>query len=1336
MTERDSVAVVGMACIFPAAPDLRSYWYNLSHAVDAISEVPPGRLDPAFYAPGVERVDRHGCARGGFIDEHAYFDPHAHGMMPVAVDVAEPEQLLTLEVAARALRDAGYEPSRKRTPENSAVVLGRGNYTSRAVTRFEQRVRGAEQVVSALRDLLPQLDEQELERVRSELQARTVAAEREAVVNLVPNLCASRLAERFHFHGPAYTLDAACASSLVAVDHACGLLREGKVDLALAGGVHLAHSEDFWCVFNQLGLLSKHGMSRPLDRRADGLLISEGVGVVVLKRAADATADGDRIYARVLGTGTSSDGRGTSVVRPNTRGQCLALGHAWRASGCDPADLRMLEAHATGTQAGDAVELETIAGFFGAGRDRLATIGSVKSMLGHAMPAAGIAGFIKTALAVYHGVLLPTLHCEEPRAELEATRFAPRANACTWDDDSPLRLAAVNAFGFGGINAHVVLASAGQRLRAYAGVAGAYDSASIPEIARYARRSLADLLTALEHDDRGGEGEFRAAIVEPTTERRELASRIARRGRALHGQNGVFVSAQSMLARGGRIAFVFPGLDAGAPPCADRLADWLGENATRRSPAAEGLEAHGRKVIAVNRLVLRGLARLGIEPAVFAGHSIGEWSAIEAAGIADANELSELSQTLTPGSVGGHEVSFVSAGCSAERLSQLIGTDLTAAVSHDNCPHQAVVACPNPEVGAIVRLLSEHGVLAQPLPFGSGVHSRFFAPHLDRHLARIERLQLRASARPIYSATSCAPYPESPQAIREIIVRHMLEPVRFRPLIERMHADGARIFVQVGTGPLPNFIADTLRGRAHVAISAHGRERSDLVQLAHAACAVWVEGGDVQWQALASEPAVSTPPNRGRKLRLGAPLVRLSDVTLHSVEARTAIADLEPSGTSTVRTPGPERELAELMRGNFARMAEVQLEIERSARSVRAAATPDDDSSVVEHELSVATFPELRDHAFYRQPPAWPDLRDRAPLVPMTGLLELFSLGLDPRSTVAALHDVWAKRWLEVAEPKRVRITRCLRSDGQIEASIDDHAVARIELGPRPRVAPAYREWPLTRPRPVPIDARQLYAERFMFHGPAYQCVTALHELGDDGITGEIEAGPALGSLLDAAGQLLGLWLMLTQARDRFALPLRIGELRYYRDPPRPKERFACAVRITALEPERLTGDIRVGNADGLWVEIRDWQDYRFATDDALLQLSRWPERSLLCDVGEDGVHIERARYRSLKTYEMLLGNYLGASERTELAAGDPRQRWGRLLSRIAAKDAVRAALSENGQAARFPIELLATELDKDRYRVELADQSWLVAVASTEHDVSARIERATQIESKGDSAP
>src|SRR5262249_30104769 len=313
-------------------------------------------------------------------------------------------------------------------------------------------VRGAEQLVVALRGLVPSLSEAQLAQIKAELQA-AIGYVPDAAIGLVPNLTASRVANRLDLQGPAFTVDAACASALGAVDHACAELGAGRTDLMLAGGVHLCHDEAFWSVFCQLGALSRAQQIRPFDRRADGILIGEGLGVVVLKRRADAERDGDRIYAVIRGTGVASDGRDASLMSPRVEGQLLALERAWAAAGLSPATVGLVEAHGTGTPAGDAAELETLRRFFGAPQGERAGLGSVKSMIGHAMPAAGMAGLIKAALAAHHGLLPPTLHCEEPHEAVERTRFRPVAKAEEWR--AAERRAAVNAFGFGGINAHV-----------------------------------------------------------------------------------------------------------------------------------------------------------------------------------------------------------------------------------------------------------------------------------------------------------------------------------------------------------------------------------------------------------------------------------------------------------------------------------------------------------------------------------------------------------------------------------------------------------------------------------------------------------------------------------------------------------------------------------------------------------------------------------------------------------------------------------------------------------------------------------------------------------------
>jgi acyl transferase domain-containing protein len=447
-----------MDATFPGAADLDQFWSNVVEGVDAVEEAPSARWDPLYYDPPSAGVDRFYCRRGGFVDGVASFDPAAFGVMPVTMGSAEPDQLLALAVAARALADAGGEAKLERR-ERTAVIVGRGSYLTPGLARLDQRVRTSEQLVACVRSLVPSVTEEQLVAVKEAFVETLGPDHSEAAIDLVPNLAASRIANRLDLGGPAYTVDAACASALIAVDHGVRELVEGRCDLVLAGAVHLCHDVTIWSVFTQLGALSRSGEIRPFDRRADGLLIGEGAGMVVLERLADAERSGSRIYAVIRGTGLSSDGRSASLMKPDVDGQSLSIKRAWDLAQRPPGAIGLLEAHGTATPTGDMTELETVRRSFGqrqSGRPT-AVIGSVKSMIGHAMPAASAAGLVKATLAVYHGVRPPTLHCEEPQPLLESTIFEPLSATEPWPRTDGPRLAGVNAFGFGGINAHVVL---------------------------------------------------------------------------------------------------------------------------------------------------------------------------------------------------------------------------------------------------------------------------------------------------------------------------------------------------------------------------------------------------------------------------------------------------------------------------------------------------------------------------------------------------------------------------------------------------------------------------------------------------------------------------------------------------------------------------------------------------------------------------------------------------------------------------------------------------------------------------------------------------------------
>src|SRR3954470_10306728 len=455
----EPIAIVGMGCVFPGARDLETFWRNIVRGVDAVRPVPPSRFDPKEYGLGE--------IRGGFLDGLAEFDPLPLGIMPNAVEEGDPEQFLLLGVIHTALRDAEAARARsgKATPPNTndrtEVVVGRGGYLGNSVEHMYLRTEVVAQVAAILERMLPEASAETRAQLRERLTSALPPVTSEVVAGSIPNLACGRAANRLDLMGSGFTVDAACASSLIAVDSIVHSLRDGRCDVGIAAGVHLIQKPYFGAAFETLGALSASGKISPFSNDADGLVVGEGVGAVVLKRLSDAQGDDDRIYAVIRGVGVASDGRGAAVLSPRVEGEVLAIERAYAEAGVEPASVSLVEGHGTATSVGDAAEIAALDQAFGKNAFADIALGSVKSMIGHAMPAAGMAGLIKTTLALYHRLLPPTLNVEEPHPALAATRFYVNTAARPWiSPQGTLRRAGVNAFGFGGINAHLVLEEA------------------------------------------------------------------------------------------------------------------------------------------------------------------------------------------------------------------------------------------------------------------------------------------------------------------------------------------------------------------------------------------------------------------------------------------------------------------------------------------------------------------------------------------------------------------------------------------------------------------------------------------------------------------------------------------------------------------------------------------------------------------------------------------------------------------------------------------------------------------------------------------------------------
>jgi acyl transferase domain-containing protein/NAD(P)H-dependent flavin oxidoreductase YrpB (nitropropane dioxygenase family) len=447
------VAIIGMAAVFPGAANVSRFWSNTLRGFDAITEVPPDRWDwRLYYDPDPKAPDKIVSKWGGFLPEIA-FDPLRYGMPPSSIPSIEPAQLIALEVVRTALADAGYA-ERPFSRDRTAVVLGMGGGAAQLAMGFAFR-----SYLPMLDTVIPAAGKRAIESCRGLLPEWT----EDSFPGFLLNVTAGRIANRLNLGGANYTVDAACGSSLAAASLAVRELETGAADIVVLGGVDTVQNPFTYLAFSKTQAFSPRGRCRPFDSSADGIVISEGVAALVLKRLSDAERDGDRIYAVIKGVGASSDGRGRGLTAPVVEGQVRALERAYAKAGVSPATVGYVEAHGTGTALGDEVEIEALGHLFrdaGAG-ERECVVGSIKSMIGHTKCAAGLAGLINAALALYHQVLPPTLGIEtsNPKLDLEEGPFRLCSETQPWlhrKDDHPRR-AGVSAFGFGGTNFHAVL---------------------------------------------------------------------------------------------------------------------------------------------------------------------------------------------------------------------------------------------------------------------------------------------------------------------------------------------------------------------------------------------------------------------------------------------------------------------------------------------------------------------------------------------------------------------------------------------------------------------------------------------------------------------------------------------------------------------------------------------------------------------------------------------------------------------------------------------------------------------------------------------------------------
>ncbi|WP_245743824.1 type I polyketide synthase [Lentzea fradiae] len=841
------VAIVGMAAIMPGAHDVAEFWANVLSGTDSITEVPPDRWSP----------ERHGSPYrwGGFLPR-TEFDPFAYGIPPASLTSIEPAQLLALEVSARALKDAGYA-TRVFDRERTSVIFG-AEAGADLANAYTVRTALPALGIRGLDDHLPKLTE-------------------DSFPGVLGNVIAGRVANRLDLGGTNYTVDAACASSLAALDVACKELVGGTSDMVLCGAVDLHNSAHDYEMFASVKALSAKGRCATFDSAADGIALGEGVACVVLKRLEDAERDGDRVYAVIKGIGASSDGRAKGLTAPRPEGQQRALRRAYAAAGLPVTDVGMVEAHGTGTVVGDRTELASLTEMFSGVEPGTCTIGSVKSQIGHTKCAAGLAGVIKAALAVHTGVRPGTLHVTRPNEFWDAQTSPFTFGHRTWT--SKRRVAGVSAFGFGGTNFHTVIAG-------YTGadeprhgltvwpaelfvIRGEDQAAAQREAARLA--ALADDRVPLRSLAAAcGDGPVRAAFVVSSHEslRQALADVEAWR------------ASDVVRLRGGerpKVAFLHPGQGSQRPGMLLDLATafpWLQNFVDPRyervmyPPAALTAEdvARQRAEITDTRnaqpalgiaglMVTALLESVGVRPDLAGGHSYGELVALSAAGILGPAELLELSAARAEAmldAVGEDPGTMAAVTAPVEAVEAVLPPEVV--VANHNAPDQVVVSGPTEAVRHAVEVLREAGLPVKDIPVAAAFHSPLMAGARDRFAARLAEVPFGEAAFPVWSNVSAAPHTD----VRDGLSAQLAGRVRFVEQIESMYAAGARIFVEAGPGGvLTSLVRKTLGDRPHQALRC-----DDHVTFLRTLAELAVAGVEVDTAPLfedRAEPATAVP---------------------------------------------------------------------------------------------------------------------------------------------------------------------------------------------------------------------------------------------------------------------------------------------------------------------------------------------------------------------------------------------------------------------------------------------------------------------------------------------
>lgn len=881
----EPIAIIGMGGIFPDAMDLSEYWSNILASKNSVKEVPDSLWSLEDYYDENPKTKDKTYSKVAAMVEPIDFDALEFGMSPNTVKSTAVEQLYGLVVAKQALLDAGLYGEHKQVfnKERAGVIMSAtvGKPLFNLCHRTE---------IPKLRKIFKNVGMPDtisntiLERYDNTLEDWDEACNPGTLANVV----AGRIVNRFDLRGTSCCVDAACASGLASVKFAMEELHNGNCDIMLAGGVNLDLTPNTFISFSKTPALSKTNRIRPFDANADGMVLGDGVGMIVLKRLSDAERDQDKIYAVIRGAGSSSDGRANSIYAPSKQGQILAIKNALTSAGFSEKDISLIEAHGTGTSVGDQCELEALKEIFKDGNedDRKIVIGSVKGFIGHLRMAAGIASLIKTVLALNQQIYPPTAHIETPNIALSNSCFIPLEKPVPWVVNSrrPIRRAGVSAFGFGGTNYHLILEEYKNTERQ------SFSKEPVAIIVKGNDRNqialeLCQLKNAVKADQYAYMNDkylypeidltdmrigFVVNSYNDLIEKIELSIHELENNNADAWETGDIIFRENSISKESKLTVLFPGQGS---QTVNAVLDFANKSPYIKEflGAVDDLFINDQKkclsemvyplkndqntldqnnkllsrtdytqptLAAVNGGIYKALKDRGISGDIYIGHSFGELMSLWAAGAFDDNDMLKLAyirgQCMHKDTSNENGMLVVSADKEAVR--KLLGTLPFVWISNENSYKQTVIAGSKSHLQIVAEKADGQGIRTKLLGVSSAFHTPVMEFAQKGFQSELEKFNFRNN----FNAKVIANFDSSIYEngnIKFNLSKQLVNPVKFVDNIETAYQLGTRTYIEVGNkNVLSGLVKNILSKYDDVNIISTNNGKSNSVYQFELAC--------------------------------------------------------------------------------------------------------------------------------------------------------------------------------------------------------------------------------------------------------------------------------------------------------------------------------------------------------------------------------------------------------------------------------------------------------------------------------------------------------------------